>query len=353
MHPDDQTFHRLFNASVPILQAPMAGVATPALAAAVSEAGAIGGLGLGSSSVEKAQQSIRETQKLTSRPFNVNFFCHRPASCSDEKRRNWIDTLAEHFKAVGATPPTELNEPYPPFDENPDMLDMLVHTQPAVVSFHFGLPCKSAIEAIQGYGGTVLACATNLDEARAAEHAGVDAIVAQGIEAGGHRGNFNAERDDEIGLHTLLSLLDAHSRLPIIAAGGIMDARSMKAAMALGAVAVQLGTAFILCPESAASDAHRAALKSDTAYRTQVVRSISGRPARGIRGVFQERIEPLDPSTIPDYPVAYAAAKMLNTAAREAGDTRFSPNWAGQGAPLARELPACEIVRMLMNEGEA
>ncbi|WP_353225105.1 nitronate monooxygenase [Salinisphaera sp. C84B14] len=350
MLTNNSTFAELFGAKTPIFQAPMAGVATPQLAAAVSEAGAVGGLGLGSSSVEKAEKAIAETQELTSKPFNVNFFCHRPAACLEQTRQEWISKLSEHFRNNNAAPPTSLTEGYSPFDQDPDVLRMLLRRKPAIVSFHFGLPDQSAIDAIQSYGGKVITCVTNTAEARKSELAGVDAIVAQGVEAGGHRGNFDASRDDEIGLHTLVQLVRKSVNIPVIAAGGIMNGSSMRAVMSLGAIGVQLGTAFILCPESSATEVHRAKLKSHAAYQTQIVRSISGRPARGISGIFQETIEPLDLETIPDYPVAYSAAKMLNAEAKKAGNGEFSPNWAGQGAPLARELTARDMVQTLMTE---
>ncbi|WP_115717618.1 NAD(P)H-dependent flavin oxidoreductase [Gallaecimonas mangrovi] len=333
----------------PLLQAPMAGVSTPALAAAVSNAGGLGALGLGASSADKARQLIKETRALTDKPFNVNLFCHQPASSDRLREAAWLAHLAPYFAEFGAKPPEQINEIYQSFVVDDAMLKLLLDEKPAVVSFHFGLPPQSAIAALKAAGIVLLASATNLAEAKHIEAAGLDAIVAQGVEAGGHRGVFDPERDDEIGTLALVRLLSQHCTLPIIAAGGIMDGLAIQAAMTAGAGAVQLGTAFILCPESAADANYRAALKSDKALHTAITANISGRPARGLPNRFYSAIADNAP-VLPAYPNTYDAGKALAAAAKAKGVDDFAAQWAGQGAPLARELPAGELVKVLMAE---
>ncbi len=331
----------------PIIQAPMAGVTTPALAAAVSEAGALGSLGLGAASADAAREQIREVRARTDRPFNVNFFCHETPQSSPAVRRAWLDYLAPHFRAQDAEPPADIEDIYAPIDANAAMRDVVLNERPPVVSFHFGIPAHGLIDAIHEYGGRVLICVTTPDEADRAAAAGADALVAQGMEAGGHRGNFHADHDEEIGLIALVRVLATRHTLPIIAAGGLMDGQSIDAVIRLGAAAAQLGTAFIGCPESAAAPAYRDVLRH--AKTTGLTRCISGRPARGVVGPFQTEIA-ADAPQIPDYPLTYDAAKQLNAAAKARDDNRYAPNWAGQGVTLIREKPAAEIVAVLVQE---
>lgn len=332
----------------PIIQAPMAGVSTPALAAAVSNSGGLGSLGVGASNVEQAKAMISATRALTSRAFNVNLFCHRRATADAIREAAWLAYLAPRFAEFGARPPAALREIYQTFVGNEPMLDMLLKERPAVVSFHFGLPAAEWIARFRATGIVTLATATNSAEAAECERAGVDAIVAQGVEAGGHRGVFEPERgDDGIGTFALVRMLVQQCRLPVIAAGGIMDGAGIAAAMRLGAAGVQLGTAFVLCPESSANAAYREQMKSERAHHTRITAAISGRPARGLpnRMYDQDKAPPL-----PDYPIAYDAAKALHAAASAKGDHEFAAYWAGQGAPLARELPAAELMGRLVEE---
>ncbi|WP_018717006.1 NAD(P)H-dependent flavin oxidoreductase [Arhodomonas aquaeolei] len=347
---ESAAFRALFGVPYPVVQAPMAGVSTPALAAAVAEAGGLGSLGLGGSGVEQARGQIRELRALTAQPFNVNFFCHTRPRNRPAVTRAWLERLRPHFEAQHAEVPESLDEIYVPIDANPAMVAMLCEEQPPVVSFHFGVPGVDIVRSIHGYGGRVLISVTTPAEGQAAEAAGADAVVAQGIEAGGHRGNFDAGEDEALGLMPLVRRLVARLSVPVIASGGIMDGPGIRAVLALGAVGAQLGTAFIPCPESAATAAHRTALRSDSAARTAVTRAISGRPARGVAGVFQDEIGRCDDDSVPDYPLAYDAAKQLHAAARAAGSTAYSPNWAGQGAPLCREMPAGVLVARLVQE---
>lgn len=335
----------------PIIQAPMAGVSTPQMAAAVSNAGGLGSIAIGASNLAQARAMIADTKALTDRPFNVNVFCHAPAQAGPEREAEWLRYLQPYFAEFGAQAPLGLTEIYKSFVDDDAMLALLLEQRPAVVSFHFGLPAASAIQALKQAGITLLASATNLHEAQLIEQAGVDWVVAQGVEAGGHRGMFDPARGDEgIGTLALVRLLAQRTGLPVIAAGGIMDGRGIAAAMALGASAVQLGTAFILSPESSANAAYRAVLQSDAALHTRVVAAISGRPARGIVGRWMTQIETAAAPPLPDYPIAYDAAKALHAAAVAKGNYDFAVNWAGQGAALARALPAAALLETLVEE---
>lgn len=334
----------------PILQAPMAGVSTPAMAAAVGEAGGLGAVALGASDAAGAAATIAETRGRTPRPFNVNLFVHAPPRPDPEREAAWREALRPAFAEQGAAPPLALRTIYASFAEDDAMLALLVETRPSVVSFHFGLPGADRIAALKRVGCRLLASVTSLAEARAAERAGIDALVAQGYEAGGHRGVFDPDApDDRLGALALTRLLVVRTRLPVIAAGGIMDGAGVSAALALGAVAAQLGTAFIACPESAADDAYRAALSGPGAAHSVMTRAISGRPARCLPNRFTALGETLSVAP-PDYPRAYDAGKALNAAARAKGEHGYGAQWAGQGAPLARALPAGTLVRTIAGE---
>ncbi|WP_068824669.1 NAD(P)H-dependent flavin oxidoreductase [Pseudomonas sp. BMS12] len=333
----------------PIIQAPMVGVSTPQLAAAVSNAGGLGSLGVGASTPAQARELIEQTRALSDKPFNINLFCHRPAHADATRESAWLEHLRPLFAEFGAEPPQQLREIYLSFLADPAMLELLLEQRPAVVSFHFGLPPQDWVDALKAAGIRLLACVTSSAEARLAEAVGVDALVAQGIEAGGHRGVFEPERGDAaIGTLALVRVLVRQCRLPVIAAGGIMDGAGIKAALALGAAGVQLGTAFVLCPESAANAAYREALKSERAHATAITSNISGRPARGLSNRLYGDLG----AALPDYPIAYDAAKALHAVASAQGCHDFAAQWAGQGAPLARELPAAELLAALVAELE-
>lgn len=335
----------------PLIQAPMAGVSTPALAASVSDAGGLGSIGVGAADAAGARRMIAEIRERTDRPFNVNLFVH-PAPRRDPAREEaWCAWLAPVFATFDMPAPARLRAPYRSFADDPEMLDMLRVVRPPVISFHFGLPPADIVAALRATGAVLLATATSVDEARAAEEAGMDAIIAQGIEAGGHRGMFDpAAPDDALGTFVLTRLLVRQCRCPVIAAGGIMDGAGIAAALDLGAVAVQMGTAFILCPESAADAAYRAALTGPAALHTRLTSLISGRPARALANRFTALGDGGDVPVPPDYPVAYDAGKALNAAAKACGETGFGAQWAGQGAPLARSMPAAQLVACLRDE---
>ncbi|HET7084859.1 MAG TPA: nitronate monooxygenase [Rhizomicrobium sp.] len=338
----------------PIFQAPMAGTATPAMAAAVSNAGALGALGLAAEMPEGAGKMIRATRALTNRTFNVNVFCHRPAIPNAAVEAGWIERLRPEFTALGAEPPAQLREIYQTFRGNTAMTALLLETRPGIVSFHFGLPDGDQIRALKQAGILLFGSATSLAEAQKLAGAGIDAIVAQGYEAGGHRGMFDyAAPDDRLGTFALTRLLVRHIDLPIIAAGGIMDGAGIAAALKLGAAAAQLGTAFIGCPESAADSGYRAALTSDAAHHTTMTRAISGRPARCLANRFTRLAQSVADAEIPDYPITYDLGKALHAAGKAKGEYGFGAQWAGQGAPLSRPMPAAELVRVLAKELQA
>lgn len=341
----------LVNIQYPIVQAPMVGVSTPELAAAVSNAGALGSIGIGASSTEKAREMIVATRALTDKPFNVNVFCHRAAVPDPEREADWLNHLKPIFEEFKAAPPSDLAAPYRSFNEDRSTLDMLLEERPAVVSFHFGLPPVEWVQALRDAGIVTFGCATTAEEALMVEASGVDAIVAQGAEAGGHRGVFEPEEgDQQLGILPLTRLISASSRVPVIAAGGIMDGQGINAVLELGAAGAQLGTAFILSTESGANEAYREVIKSKRSRDTQITSVISGRPARGISNRIHAEIDPMNAPVVPDYPIAYAAGKALATAATAKGSQEFSAHWAGQGAPLAREISASELIETLVRE---
>lgn len=337
--------------SVPLIQAPMAGVATPALAAAVANGGALGSISVGATDVAGARAMIEEVHARTDRAFNVNLFVHGTAKPEPPKAAEWLGWLSPLFAEFGVEPPKTLRTIYKSFADDPEMLEMLLEVAPPVVSFHFGLPSADIIAALRGRGIVLLATATSLEEARAIEAAGVDGIVAQGIEAGGHRGMFDpAARDDCLGTLAITRLLAREANIPVVAAGGIMDGAGIAAVLDLGAAAAQLGTAFVLCPESAADDGYRAALTGSGANYTALTSLISGRPARALANRFTELAALVGDLTPPDYPIAYDAGKALHTAAKALGEHGFGAHWAGQGAPLARSMPAAKLVETLQAE---
>jgi nitronate monooxygenase len=341
----------LLHIDVPIVQAPMAGVSSPAMAAAVSEAGGLGSIGVGAVGAEDARGMIAEVRARSARPLNVNLFAHRPARADRTREVAWIERLRPRFEALKASPPAELGEIYTSFVADDAMLAMLIEERPAVVSLHFGLPDAGRLAALRAAGIALLASATSLAEARQAAAAGVQAIVAQGYEAGGHRGLFDPDAaDDRLGTMALTRILAREIDLPIIAAGGIMDGEGINAALALGAAAAQLGTAYIPTDESLADDGYRAALFSEAAHHTTVTRAISGRPARSLANRFTALGLEIDEAGIPDYPIAYDLGKALHAAGKKAGEFGYGAQWAGQGAPLARKMSAGALTRVLASE---
>jgi nitronate monooxygenase len=321
------------------------------MAAAVSNAGALGSIGVGATDAEGARRMMAAVRERSKRSLNVNVFCHQPATADKALEAAWIEHLRPHFERFGAMPPLGLSEIYRSFTADDAMLSALLASKPQVVSFHFGLPSAERIRALREQGIVLLASATNIAEARAVEKAGVNAVVAQGYEAGGHRGVFDPDAEDDcLGTMALTRVLVRQLDIPVIAAGGIMDGAGIAAALRLGASAAQLGTAFIACAESDADAGYRETLAGEAAHHTVMTRAVSGRPARCLRNRFTMLGAGLSPRQIPSYPIAYDAGKALNAAAKSAHEPGYGAQWAGQGAPLARALPAAALIAVLAQE---
>ncbi|HLR30069.1 MAG TPA: nitronate monooxygenase [Paenalcaligenes sp.] len=338
----------------PIFQAPMAGVATPTLAAAVSNAGGLGGLGLASVSPEQALNMIRATQRQTNQPFNVNVFCHHPPTLNRSHEQQWLNYLTPLFKQFSQPVPTQLNDRYRTFLDDKDLLQVLLLTRPRVVSFHFGLPKPEQLELLHAAGIFTLATATSIHEAQLIEQADIGGIVVQGIEAGGHRGIFNPNGPDEaLSTFELLPKIKAQTALPLIATGGIMTGAHISQALKLGASAAQLGTAFVASPESAANAIYRAYMRHPAA-QTTLTSTLSGRPARGIINDYVRYTHRPSAPTPPDYPLPYDSTKQLQQAVADHGtaDNQFDCGsyWAGTRVHEARHLPARQLMQLLVHE---
>jgi nitronate monooxygenase len=359
----------------PIIVAPMAGVSTSELVAQVSNVGALGSLAIGPDSPELGRRRITETQSKTSRPFNVNLFCHRTSS-HPQLDAAWLDHLRPEFARFDSEPPPHLDEPYDTAWSNVELQQMVLRTSPTVVSFHFGLPDVAFLRALRRAGILTMACVTSPDEARQAARASVDVLVAQGVEAGGHRGCFDPARDSQLTTAALVRRLVRLTNLPVVAAGGIMNGSAIATMLAEGACAVWMGTAFVLCPESGADPAYRAALRrasatpkhrfegaaesvtvsptadsdpTDMIATTGVTSAISGRPARGLVNRFH-RIGRAYPHRLPGYPRTYAAGKALHQLAAAHQCEDYAAHWAGRGVAQARTLPAADLVEVLTEE---
>ncbi|NUF15821.1 NAD(P)H-dependent flavin oxidoreductase [Acinetobacter lactucae] len=332
----------------PIFLAPMAGVSTPELAAEVSNQGGLGSLGLGANTTQSAREQILKTQKLTEKSFQVNFFCHHPEQLKSQTSTQWIEYLRPQFEKFGEQPPQNLNCIYPSFLDNDDFLNVVLETKPKVVSFHFGIPHPHQIQALKDAGIITMVSATNLVEAQAIEAAGIDIIIAQGIEAGGHRGIFNKTFDAAIKTSDLVQLIVKHCNLPVVAAGGIMNGAQARHMLSLGASAVQLGTAFVQCRSSNASTEYRKALFNEPV--TQISASLSGRPARGLLNHWHTQIDLPNRPPQPEYPYAYDLAKQLNAIASKHQDYGYGAFWAGSNVSQIRELDAADLINQLVVE---
>ena len=341
------TFQSLLGIELPIIQAPMAGVQTSALAIAVSNAGGLGSLPCAMLTAESMRKELEALHAGTSRPYNVNFFCHTPPQPSAEREKAWRAALAPYFKEFGIDPESIPAGPgRAPFSA--EAADVLAQFKPKVVSFHFGLPSKELLARVRAWGAKVLSSATTVEEARWLEAQGVDAIIAQGAEAGGHRGMFLAEElSTQVGTMALIPQIARAVRVPVIAAGGIADATGVQAALALGAAGVQVGTAYMLCPEATTSAVHRAALKSESARHTALTNLFTGRAARGIVNRLMRELGSMS-ALAPAFPLATAAIAPLRAKAEARGKGDFSPLWAGQNPSGCREVPAAQLTRELL-----
>jgi nitronate monooxygenase len=342
------TLRDLLGIELPLVQAPMAGVQGSALAVAVSNAGGLGSLPCAMLTPAAMREELLAIKARTTKPFNVNFFVHTPPPFDERREAAWKAALAPYYREFGIDVASVPSGPgRAPFTA--EAADVLGEFKPAVVSFHFGLPSPELLARVKAWGSKVLSSATTIDEARWLEARGVDAIIAQGLEAGGHRGMFlTGELTTQVGTFAFLPQVVRAVRLPVIAAGGIADARSVAAAMALGAAGVQVGTAFLLCPEATTNPMHRAALKSEAARHTALTNVFTGRPARGIVNRIMRELGPIS-AAAPAFPLATSAMAPLRAKAEAAGSGDFSPLWSGQDASGCREVPAADIVRNLTN----
>ncbi len=336
----------LLGIDLPIIQAPMAGVQLSALTIAVSNAGGLGSLPCAMLAPEAMRKELSAIRAGTTKPYNVNFFCHPQPQPDAAREAAWRKALAPYFAEYGIDPATIPSGPGRlPFSA--EAAEVLEESRPPVVSFNFGLPSKELLARVRAFGAKVLASATTVDEARWLESQGVDAVIAQGLEAGGHRGNFLS--DDitaQLSTFALVPQVVRAVKLPVIAAGGIADARGVAAAMALGASGAQVGTAYLLCPEATTGALHRAALKSDRARHTALTNLLTGRPARGIVNRVMKELGPLN-DLAPAFPLATSAIVALRTKAEAQGKTDFSSLWSGQNASGCREIPAAQLTKEL------
>ena len=340
------TLQRLFGIELPIVQAPMAGAQGSALTIAVSNAGGLGSLPSGLLAPDALRAELTTIRAQTDKPYNVNFFCHAVPEADASREAAWRATLAPYFAELGVDESAIATGPgrWPFGDEAADVVDEF---RPAVVSFHFGLPSEALLSRVRRCGALIIASATTVDEARWLEARGVDAVIAQGIEAGGHRGSFlSGDLSLQVGTFALVpQIVDAVS-VPVIAAGGIADARGVAAALALGAAGVQVGTAYLLCPEATTSPVHRGALASDAARVTALTNVFTGRPARGIVNRLMRELGPMSDGA-PAFPLAGSAIAPLRARAEREGSGDFSPLWAGQNTSGCTPISAAMLTRQL------
>ena len=346
MNDTSLAFMERLRLSVPIVQAPMAGCQASALAIAAGDAGALGSLPGALLGIEALRDEVRAVRARAGRPVNVNFFCHVPAAVDEAREQAWRAALRPYYAELGVDPSSIATGPGRlPFGD--DAAALIEELRPEVVSFHFGLPAPELLDRVRRTGAQIWSTATTVDEALWLEARGVDAVIAQGFEAGGHRGMFLTDDvTTQLGTMALVPQVVAAVRLPVIAAGGIADAAGVAAALRLGAVAVQIGTAFLLCPEATTTATHRAALASKAARHTALTNLFTGRPARGIVNRLMRELGPLS-ELPPAFPGAVNALVPLRAAADKAGREDFSPLWSGQNAHGARSIPAAEVVRAL------
>ncbi|MFN4323943.1 Nitronate monooxygenase [compost metagenome] len=335
----------------PIIQAPMAGVQNAELAMAVTGAGALGSLPAAMLGTAELRKALEQLAASGPGPFNINFFCHRQREPDPAEEHRWQQALAPFYAEFGVSTDAVSNGPSrAPF--NAEHAAILAEFNPAVVSFHFGLPAPELLARVKATGAKVFASATTVAEAKWLARHGADAIIAQGLEAGGHRGHFlNQDLSLQQGTFTLLPQIVAAVDLPIIAAGGIVDGKGIKAALALGASAVQMGTAFLCCHEATTSPLHRAALLGAHGRHTALTNLFSGRPARGIVNRLMRELGPLS-ALPPDFPHASGALAPLRAAAEKMGKSSFSPLWAGQNVSGCRSLAAAELISAWVAEAD-
>jgi len=340
------TLEDLLGIELPLIQAPMAGVQGSALAIAVCNAGGLGSLPCAMLTPDALRSELAAIADATPRPFNVNFFCPSPPIPDPQREAAWRASLAGYFREFGIDATTiPAGAGRNPFTA--ETADVIGAFRPPVVSFHFGLPSPELVARVKGWGARVLSSATTVAEARWLEAHGADIIIAQGYEAGGHRGMFlTDDLATQIGTLALVRQLVREVRVPVVAAGGIADSEGVAAALALGAAGVQVGTAYLLCPEATTSKVHRAELRKGASVTTALTNLFTGRPARGIVNRFMREQGPMSAIT-PAFPLATAAIAPLRAKAESAGSADFSPLWSGQNPGGCREISAAELTRAL------
>jgi nitronate monooxygenase len=340
------TLQELCGIRLPVIQAPMAGSQGSELAIAVSNAGGLGSLPCAMLTPEGVRAELQAIRAATDRPFNVNFFCHTPPIVDEQRAARWREALAPYYREYGMDPREGASAvARAPFSAV--AADVIEQFKPAVVSFHFGLPSADLVARVKSWGTKVLSSATTVEEALWLEQRGVDAVIAQGAEAGGHRGIFlSQDLTTQVGTFALLPQVVKAVSVPVIAAGGIADAGGVAAAMSLGAAGVQLGTAYLLCPEAKTSAVHRAALKSKHASHTAMTNVFTGRPARGIMNRLMAELGPLNEAA-PAFPLPADALAPLRKKAESLSSGDFSPLWAGQNTSGCKEISAAAITSAL------
>jgi len=348
----DRRILDLFGIEVPILLGPMAGPGQSGLAVAVSEAGGLGALPCALLDLATARRELDTIRAATNRPINLNFFCHTPPKADEAREAAWRERLSPYYRELGIDPAAPIpTSNRTPFDAS--FCELVEEYRPEVVSFHFGLPEAGLLARVKAAGAKVISSATTVREAVWLEERGCDAIIAQGNEAGGHRGIF---LDDDIetqpGTFALVPQVADAVSVPVIAAGGVTDARGIVAALALGASAVQIGTAYLRCPEAKTAAAHRRALKEARDDSTKLTRLFTGRPARSIVNRVMREVGAMS-DVAPAFPLAGGALTPLRAATEPGGSSDFMSLWAGQAAALAREMPAGELTKRLAAEAQA
>jgi nitronate monooxygenase len=345
MWPDRRLID-LFKTEFPIVLAPMAGVMDADLVIAAAQGGALGSLPCAMLSVEKAREQINIIRQRVSAPVNMNFFCHTPVDADATREAGWKHRLGAYYKEHALDPATPVNAANrAPFDAA--MCELVEELKPEIVSFHFGLPNQALLQRVKAAGCLVISSATIVREAIWLEENGADAIIAQGAEAGGHRGMFLTENiAEQLGTFALVPQVVDAVKVPVIAAGGVADGRGIAAAFALGASGVQIGSAYLRCPESKVSAAARVALAQARDDATVITNVMTGRPARGVANRVMREVGPISPHA-PAFPHAATALGPLKAAAEKLGKVDFTNLWAGQALRLGREMPAAELTRAL------
>ncbi len=351
MWPDRRLLD-LFGIEIPIVQAPMAGAMDTELAIAVAQAGALASLPAAMLNAAQLREQVEKFRAgAPGKPVNLNFFTHKPPTLNNAREHAWRDALKPYYLEFGIDPAA----PIPvsnraPFEDG--LCTLVEELKPKVVSFHYGLPEASLVKRVKAPGCIIMSSATTVAEAQWLEKNGCDAVIAQGYEAGGHRGMFLTDQlATQVGAFALVPQIADAVKLPVIAAGGIGDARGIIAALALGASAAQIGTAFLFCTESKISPPHRAALRNVTDEATVLTNVMTGRPARGIVNRIMRELGPIS-DIAPEFPLAAGALAPLHAKAQPQGSGDFSSMWAGQAAAFGREMPARELTLKLAEEAQ-